>query len=306
MTIEEYLENLVQIQSNIPKKYLQRINDLKDKIRDIILNLDKISQKPIPYDAGSKKKHTMIKEAFDLDLLFYYPSKTTESIKDIYNYIYKAMELNFEHVSMKNVSIRLDFPYEEDLEKHHFHVDVVPAKRKSGSEDEAWLFPSKSPETERLKTSLEKHIKAVQEFKNYGVLKLLKLWKSRKSINCPSIVLEQIANEATKNVENENLQRKELLKIIFDYICNKLPKRTHIEDPANPSHNLLDEEILEEPEKNKLVNFACSALKEDLDTIQGWKNIFKLQSSDSFYASGGVRQRDGKIHPNAPNTRRFG
>jgi len=61
MTIEEFLENLVQAQSKIPENYLKRINDLKNKIRDIILNLDKISQKPTPYDAGSKKKHTMIK-----------------------------------------------------------------------------------------------------------------------------------------------------------------------------------------------------------------------------------------------------
>ena len=71
MTIEEYLENLVQAQSKIPDKYLQKINSLKENIREIILNLDKITKKPTPYDAGSKKKHTMIKEAFDLDLLFY-------------------------------------------------------------------------------------------------------------------------------------------------------------------------------------------------------------------------------------------
>lgn len=60
MTIEEFLENLVQAQSKIPEKYLKRINDLKDKVRDIILNLDKISQKPTPYDAGSKKKKNIL------------------------------------------------------------------------------------------------------------------------------------------------------------------------------------------------------------------------------------------------------
>lgn len=305
MSIEEYLENLIQSQSRIPDKYLRKINSLKEIIRDIILNLDRISKKPTPYDAGSKKKHTMIKEAFDLDLLFYYPSDTSESIKEIYFYINKAMGLNFEHVNMKNVAIRLDFPYEEDLEKHRFHVDVVPAKRKTDSEDEAWLYRSKDDKL--LKTSLEKHIKAVQEFKRYGVIKLLKLWKIRKNIDCPSIILEQIAIEANKNENYEKKSRNELLKVIFDFICNKLPKRVKIEDPANPNHNLLDEEIFDEFEKSNLITSACMALNENLDTIQGWKNIFKSQeSSVSYYSAGGIRQRKGKIHPNAPNTRRFG
>ncbi len=278
---------------------------MKEKIRSIILKLDKISKKPTPYDAGSKKKHTMIKESFDLDLLFYYPSDTEESLEDIFYCVEEAIKDHFTFVKTKNVSIRIDFPMDEDLEKHDFHVDVVPAKRKTDSNTQAWLYKSKDGTS--LMTSLEDHVKAVQEFGRYGILKLLKLWKTRKKIECPSIVIELIAFEALKNEDREKISRRDALKKIFNYITKVLPNRKKIEDPANRSHNLLDEDIISENEKNDLIKWSEEALKENLDTQIGWQNVFlKANNYTNSFNYGVVKQRQGKIHPNAPNTRRFG
>lgn len=305
MTVEEYLENLVQSQSNIPEKYLIRIKQLKEKVRDIILKLDKISKKPTPYDAGSIKKRTMIKESFDIDLLFYYPSDTDESLEDIFYYVEEVINNNFKFVRTKNVSIRIDFPNEDDLEKHDFHVDVVPAKRKTDSDIKAWIYKSK--DKVNLMTSLEEHVKAVQNFGRYGILKLLKLWKVRKRIDCPSIVIELIAFEALKNEDRSKIKRAEALKKIFNYITTIFPNRKKIEDPANPSHNLLDEEIISKRVKENLIKWSEEALKENLDTQNGWQNIFqKVKSYQNSYSYEAVKQRKGKIDPEAPNTRRFG
>lgn len=302
MTIEGYLEELLQSQSNIPDKYLKRINNLKEGIRDLIDNLDRISQKPIPYDAGSKKKHTMIKECFDFDMLFYFPSDTEESIEDIYNFIFKALKSNYDYVTKNNAAIRIQFPNEIDLEKHHFHVDVVPAKRITGSKDEAFLYQSKTGT--KLKTSLEKHLESVRDFERYDILKLLKLWKFRKSVDFPSFTIEQIAIEATKGIEQKTMKRAELLIHIFKYICKKLSQRKKIEDPANPSHNILDGGFIEIYAKEELIRESCIALDQNLDTIQGWKNIFYNSPRSTEFA--GIRQREGKIRPNAPNAGRFG
>jgi len=136
---------------------------------------------------------------------------------------------------------------------------------------------------------------------------LLKLWKVRKNIDCPSIIIEQIAMEALRNEDREKIKRRDALIQIFMYINTVLPNRRKIEDPANPSHNLLDEDILNDSERNELIKSGGKALEENLETVKGWKNVFSQNDMNkNLYYSTGVKQRKGKIHPNAPNTRRFG
>ena len=61
-----------------------------------------------------------------------------------------------------------------------YYVDVVPAKRVKDSEEDAWLWKSDDDPPRRMKTSLEKQIRAIREFGRRDILILVKLWKIEK------------------------------------------------------------------------------------------------------------------------------
>ena len=302
LTIEEYLTEIDRNQSVIPAKYWTFIKDLDTQIRDLVLHIDKLSAKPTPYDGGSKKKDTMIKEAFDLDLLFYYPAEMNEKLETIVNAVREVLEKSFDVVYPKNVSIRIDFSDDSELEKRDFHVDVIVAKRIANSENEAYIYRSK--DKKYLKSSVEKHIEAISAFQRRDILRLLKLWKLRNRCLCPGFLLELVALEALKDEERKKLAKADALMQIFEYIRDKFPFRKKIADPANKNHNLLDEEEVSEDEKQSLIRIATESLKQNLNAIAGWGEVFKKKGSYKYVAE--IKQRIGKILPGAPDTRRMG
>ncbi len=302
LTIEEYLTEIDRVQSEIPDKYWTFIKDLDNQVRDLVLHIEKLSARPTPYDGGSKKKDTMIKEAFDLDILFYYPAEMSENLETIVNTVREILEGSFKEVYPKNVSIRIDFSDDSDLEKRDFHVDVIVAKRIAKSEDEVYVYRSK--DKKYLKSSVEKHLEAISAFQRRDVLRLLKLWKLRNSCTCPGFILELVAIEALKEEDRKKLTKLEALMQIFEYIRDKFPSRKKIADPANKSHNLLDEGEITEDEKQSLINIATESLKQNLKTIAGWGEVFKKKGSYKHFPE--IKQRTGKIQPGAPDTRRFG
>ena len=81
----------------------------------------------------------------------------------------------------KNAAIRV-------LKREDYHIDVVPAKRITGSEDSAFLW--RHEDGKLLKTSVVQHIASIREFGRRDVIKLLKLWKVRYRVEFPSFILE--------------------------------------------------------------------------------------------------------------------
>ncbi len=277
---------------------------MRVEIEEIVNSIEKIPKKPTFYDGGSKKKHTMIKESFDQDLLLYYDADVGINIDDIFGQVYKALsQSRFKGVYPKNVAIRI--PIRDD-----FHIDVVPTKRISGSDDDAFLWRSK--DGKKKKTSLEKHLGSVQDFGRYDIIRLLKYWKARNNIPCPSFLLEQIAIESLKNENTDKIMRSVAIKKVLEFIHDKFLSR-NIKDPANPNNSLISEDVIDDQEKQSLVDAAKLALDLDLETVAAWKEIFRKKAQDiipgspgNTFSGVGIKQRTGKVHPDAPNAGRFG
>jgi len=272
MGIEEYLTAIDDDQF-VPGYYWSDMEDLSHELREMICNIKEISTVPIAYDAGSKKKGTMIKDAFDLDIVFYYPNHTKESLEEISTILESALRTKYSTVYTKNVSIRIDFPYRNDLAAHNFHVDVVPARKLRSSEDYVWIY--RWQEGNVIKSNVSKHLEAVFSFRRPDILRLLKLWRVRNNCICPGFILERITIETIQRIPYYwRMKKYDLLIEMFQYICKQFPNRKFIADPADKKRNLIDDNEISAEEKESLIQSAEYALAQNLNTIPGWREIY--------------------------------
>ncbi len=272
MGLEAYLAAIDKDQF-VPYHYWQLMDHFSKEVQEIICNISDISTIPEVYPAGSREKGTMIKDAFDLDLVFYYPNNTDKPLEQISHIIENTLENRFGKVRLKNVAIRIEFPEREDLVTHNFHIDVVPARKLPDSEEYVWIYRWK--ERKVIKSSVSRHLQAVFDFKRRDVLRLLKLWRVRNNCICPGFILERIIIEIIERIPFYwSLPNFELIIQVFQYLRNSFPYRKFIADPADEKHNLISEKEISDEEKDSLIESAEYALSQNLYTIQGWREIY--------------------------------
>ncbi len=260
----------------------------------LIGTINKIPDLPNPtsYFGGSRGKKTMIKESYDLDIVLYFPETTKNSVEEIYNYVARYLGSSNYGIMTKNVAIRV-------LKRENYHIDVVPAKKITGSEDSAFLWRNEDGKT--LKTSIIQHIASIREFGRRDVIKLLKLWKVRNNMYFPSFILEQLIIRALKN--NLNLSLNDAIIEVLEFISENI-ESIRLVDPANTNNILTAEDTISAYDKDILSKFANSSLKEnDLTSLNGWISLFSPKKIPQFYQTTGAK---GKIKPNAPSPPRFG
>ena len=217
---------------------------------------------------GSKAKGTLIRESYDLDVICYFPSSDTsagESLKDIYDNVTTALQGGY-YITPKNSSIRLKSKDPKQNVKD-FHIDVVPGRYVDETKTDSFIHQNGS-EKERLKTNLDVHIAHVRDSGVDDAIRLLKLWKVRKSIPLKGFVWELVIIKLLKTKKSSSLsaQLEHVWKEIRD---TKDP--ISIEDPANPSGNDLSKVL------DTSVWFTLSAsAKSTLGQIQssGWESVF--------------------------------
>lgn len=253
MTAQEYLEGLLAKQklSDGQKKYLKKV---RQKIERVIR--DEYNEYPIIYYGGSYKKHTMIRESFDLDIVIYFPHTEQCSLKEIYYSVHKTL-LNAKYkVKRKTVALNIQ------MRKSGFHVDVVPGKAKDETYEYANLY--KNDEGSRKLTSLKKHIEIVQNSKCRPIIKLMKLWKIRNNLqDWRGFHLEMTVINALKKYRKKTHYDASLLKV-FNFIQQAEIDDLHVVDPANCNN------IIEIPEStyNGLKKAAAKSLN-----AKYWKDV---------------------------------
>ncbi len=265
------------------------MNNDREKLLLIVNKIPELPH-PTPYFGGSRGKKTMIKESYDLDIVLYFPETTKYSIQNIYDKVTRYLGSSNYIIMTKNAAIRT-------LKREDYHIDIVPAKRITDSEDSAFLW--RNEDGKPLKTSVVQHINSIREFGRRDVIKLLKLWKVRYDIDFPSFILEQLIIRALKN--NLNLPLNDSLIQVFEFISENM-ETIRLVDPANINNLLTDS--LSVYDKDIISKFAKWAINEnDLTSLDGWKRLFNPTKIPQFYQSTGVQ---GKIKPNAPSPPRFG
>jgi len=218
---------------------------------------------------GSIAKGTIILEDYDLDLVFYFETEDTtagQTLGEIYKNFVKALQVNY-IVKEKKSSIRLKGKSgaESNID---FHIDVVPGRYTDASKQDVFIYQSGS-DKERLKTNIEKHIEHVRKSGLIDVIKLAKLWKSRRDLSIKTFVLELLVIKTLENVDRSLSINQKLIK--FWEILRDKKGDISIEDPANPQGNDLST-VWDTTTKSKVVMLA----KMTLDTIKNgqWEDVF--------------------------------
>jgi hypothetical protein len=264
MNTQEYLTEVLQIQKLADES--QELKDLQQHRADVekLLRREFNASSPTIRYGGSKAKDTLIKESFDLDITCYFASDDTSagtSLKDIYDNVAKALEKDY-FLERKTSSLRL-LAKDTKLANRDFHIDVVPGRYVDEGRSDCYIHQNGN-EKERLKTNLETHVK------NSGVIdavRLLKLWKVRKTIHIKQFVWELIVIKLLKDKKGATLESQ--LKHVWTSLRDTKDPIA-VEDPANPSGNDLSGVVESAwPILSSLASSTLSAIESS-----GWETTF--------------------------------
>lgn len=268
MTTNEYLAKVLRAQTlEEGSEELKALQERRAEVEKHIRTAFEESSPTIRY-GGSKAKGTMIREAYDLDVISYFTNGDTgagETLEAIYNNVKEALGKHY-FVIPKASALRLT-----DLRPANrgvdFHIDVVPGRFTDDSKTDAYLYLS-TGEKGRLKTNLDLHIEHVRDSGVTDAIRLVKLWKVRNGIGLKSFVLELLVIKLIQEKKKVGLASQ--LEHIWAELRDGI-KDVSVEDPANPTGNDLSE-LLNDGVKAELAAVARRTLS--LIEESGWEAVF--------------------------------
>lgn len=268
MTNNEYLQAVLASQTlDEEGPELKELRSRRKEVDQVLRDHFDGSKPTIRY-GGSKAKGTMIREAFDLDVICYFPRDDDEAgktLKEIYEETQKSLQKQY-YVEPKGVALRVRGGQKENY-RVDFHIDVVPGRFTDDSKTDAYLYKP-SGEKGRMKTNLDIHISHVKDSGVTEAIRLLKLWRVRNALAVKIFALELIAIELLKRKKSSGLATQ------LEHIWTELRDRVDdisIEDPANPTGNDLSD-LLDTSVRAVLSETARRTLQRIED--QGWESIF--------------------------------
>ena len=267
MTTNEYLAKVLRLQAlEEGSEELKALQERRAEVEKHICAAFEKSSPTIRY-GGSKAKGTMIREAYDLDIISYFANGDTgagETLEDIYNNVKEALGKHY-FVIPKASALRLT-----NLSPAHrgvdFHIDVVPGRFTDESKTDAYLYLS-TGEKGRLKTNLDVHIEHVRDSGVADAIRLVKLWKVRNGGNLKRFVLALLVIVLLQD-------KKTGLASQLEHIWTELRDGSEdisVEDPANPTGNDLSG-IWNDSVKAELTAVARRTLS--LIEESGWEAVF--------------------------------
>lgn len=283
MTGSDYLQEILKgqtIASDGPE--LTELRARRAEVDDLLKKHFDGSNPTIRY-GGSKAKNTMIREAFDLDIICYFPRDDDEagkSLKEIYEETSAALGKKYS-IQPKGVALRISGASGNSKDVD-FHIDVVPGRFIDDAKEDAFLYMPKG-DKERLKTNLDTHINQVKGSGVTDTIRLLKLWRVRngltkvKTFAIELIVIDLLKGKKSSSLEN---QLTHVMKGLRDSIAD-----ISIKDPANPEGNDLSD-LLNEEIRNALSETAKRTMRSIND--ENWEEVFgptKLLGQDEKKAA---------------------
>lgn len=195
------------------------------------------TSKTIKY-GGSKAKHTMILERYDLDIIVYVHDGEDglgTTLKDIYENVAEALEKEY-RVERKNCALRLS-TRTSDTETQDLHIDVVPGRYVDDTRSDAYLHQNEG-DKDRLKTNLQTHIDHIKNCEGRDTLKFLKLMRVRHDLEVKQFALDLLGVDLLEGKAGESLEGQ--LSHVLETIRDS-DGPLSIEDPANPTGNDLSD-----------------------------------------------------------------
>lgn len=236
---------------------------------------------------GSKAKGTLIKEAYDLDLVCYFPHAETEagaSLKDLYESVSKKLSEKY-LIQGKTSAIRL-LSAEQQTKGTYTHIDVVPGRYTDSTNSDCYLHQN-GVDKERLKTNLDTHISFIRDSGVTDALKLLKLWRVLNGLDVKQFAFELLGVDVLKNKKTSTLADQ--VKLFFETVSQS-ENPIKIEDPANPTGNDLM------PLLTNAWPYLRTVATKTRDTIEnsGWDSVYGAAGASE--TSSTVEQLSAAVH----------
>jgi len=268
MTDNQYLDKILSSQTLASDSTeLQAVQEQRKNVEELLQKHFETSKPTIRY-GGSIAKGTLIKEAYDLDIICYFENGDTnagDNLKEIYENTEAALQTQY-LVERKTSALRLKSKTEGQL-RLDFHIDVVPGRFTDENKGDTYIYQASADKC-RLKTNLQTHIDHIKKSGVIDAIRLMKLWRERNALRVKTFALELMTIELLKNKKSATLS--EQLKHIWTELKDNVDAIT-IEDPANPTGNDLSE-LLNASVRQTLSLIAKSTLA--LLESSGWEAVF--------------------------------
>lgn len=213
---------------------------------------------------GSKAKGTLIKEMYDLDIVFYLHNGEEgagKALEDIFFNVAKALRHAYT-VQEKTSALRL----RSKDGKSDLRIDVVPGRFTSDDGTDCYLYQN-GAEKCRLKTNLDTHIAHVRDSGVLDAIGILKLLRVRFGLSIKQFAWELLVIELLKSKKKSSLSSQ------LDHVLRSIEESDSpitIQDPANPTGNDL----------MPLLKASWSELRSTAKSVRtevannGWRGVF--------------------------------
>ena len=264
MTADQYLKNVLS-QQRLTNKELDELRGHRADVQIVLEDHFSESNPDIRY-AGSYKKKTMIRDAYDLDVACYFgheDSAAGQTLKEIYDVCAEALSENY-HVQRKRSALRV-MEKGALVSRTDFRIDVVPGRYTNEERSDAFLHQEGGGKT-RLKTNLQVHVEHIRDSGVRDAIKLLKLWRYQRSIQIKTFVLELLAVDLLRYRKAAKLSTQ--LEHVFTVFRDDADG-LRVEDPANSNNDL---KPLVDEARSDLAAWASRTL-EYIDN-HDWESVF--------------------------------
>jgi hypothetical protein len=224
MTPHEYLSGVLIRETMAP----QQITVLQGLRSTIEAGLrQQFGSAPRFYYGGSYGKGTMLRSAYDLDIVMYFPSSERATLAQLFGAVHQQLLALRYVVRPRTVALRL--PYEGG-----FHIDLVPGRAQDASFRYATLHKNISPPG-TLQTSLKVHIDAVTKSGIANIVRLVKLWRLQQGLDFPTFALEIAIARALYGLQKGDLGVA--TTTVFRFLATNATTM-RFEDPANTNNEV--------------------------------------------------------------------
>jgi hypothetical protein len=205
--------------------------------------------------SGSFAKGTANRSGTDIDLFISLSNSTNETLKEIYESLFKKMTESGYSPKRQNVSI--------NIRVNGYDVDLVPAKRQDTHSNDHSLYRRRADTW--TKTNVTTHIAHVQNGGRINETRILKLWRNQQGLDFPSFCLELTTINALSGQYFGTLSGN--VWKVFEYLRDSFPN-ARVVDPANTNNIISDD--LTASERAKIRAAAERAL-----SAKQWEEIVK-------------------------------
>lgn len=196
--------------------------------------------------SGSFAKGTANKSGTDIDLFISLSHNTPETLKEIYESLFRHMSASRYSPKRQNVSINVNV--------NGYDVDLVPGRRQDLYGQDHSLYRRRADTW--TKTNVQTHIDYVIRSARQAQTRVLKLWRNQKALDFPSFYLELVVIKALSGTYSSSLSDQ--VVAVFRYLEGDFPNARFV-DPANTNNVVSDD--LSVAQKNEVKRAASAALQ---------------------------------------------